>query len=230
VDKTLRTYGIDLSPEQEELIIGHLQFVLEKNKELNLTHIREPERALLLHVVDSLFVLPEVRQAPEGALLDMGSGAGYPGLPLAVVTQRNCTLLDAREKKVRVLQEFLQAHPALSYCEAVAGRAEEFALEHRGSFAIVIVRALAALPSLLELASPLLQQGGQLITLKGRLDQEEHKRAEQLREATGLCEYSHRAYTLPGGEHREVIVYEKMVPAQRDLPRRSGRAQRKPLA
>jgi 16S rRNA (guanine527-N7)-methyltransferase len=226
VKHLLRTYGLELDPEQERLILAHLDFVLKRNEEINLTNITDPEEAIKLHVVDSLLALSDVQAAPEGPLLDMGTGAGYPGLPLAVVTKRESTLLDARAKKIRAVQDFLTAFPEISYCSAVTGRAEEL----DATVAVVAVRALAQLPSLLELASPLLQQGGRLVALKGRLHPEERERAESLREATGLCEYSHSAYTLPGGEHREVVVYEKIGTAQYNLPRRPGRAQRKPLA
>ncbi|MCL2332366.1 MAG: 16S rRNA (guanine(527)-N(7))-methyltransferase RsmG [Actinomycetia bacterium] len=226
----LKTYGIVVSAEQAGVLEEHLRFVLEKNRSINLTRITEHESALVLHVLDSLLVLPEVLSAPVGKLLDMGSGAGYPGLPLAVMSQRQTTLLDAREKKVLVLQEFLSQRAGLSCCRAVAGRAEEFAGEHREEYAVVTARALTALPSLLELASPLLQAGGWLIALKGALQADEKARADQLRAATGLSLRSQRAYSLPSGEHREVVVYEKMNSAQIELPRRVGRAQRKPLA
>jgi len=226
----LQTYGIEASSEQAMLLEGQLRFVLEKNQTTNLTSITDYDRALVLHVLDSLLVLPEVQAAPSGALLDMGTGAGYPGLPLAVMTGRAATLLDAREKKMALLLEFISQHPELSSCEAVAGRAEEFACAHREAYTVVTARALAPLPTLVELASPLLRVGGRLIALKGRLSTEERTHAAQLRKATGLGEVSHRTYSLPSGEHREVVVYEKINPAQIKLPRRTGLAQHKPLA
>ncbi len=229
MDELLRTYGIELSFGKASLLDAHLKFVLEKNQHINLTSITDHESALVLHVLDSLLVLPEVETAPAGALLDMGSGAGYPGLPLAVATQRKTTLLDARKKKILVLQEFLARYPELSFCTAASGRAEEFAREHREGYALVTARALASLASLVELASPLLPIGGQLIALKGQLSGVERASAEKLQNATGMVLKNHRAYSLPSGEHREVVVYEKMKPAQIELPRQAGRAQRSPL-
>jgi len=225
----LETYGIAASPEQAALLEMHLRFVLEKNQVINLTSITDYQRALVLHVLDSLLVLPEVEDAPDGALLDLGTGAGYPGLPLAVIAQRHTVLLDAREKKIKILQEFLAQHPEFAFCEAVAGRAEEFAAAHKKGYAVVTARALAALPSLMELASPLLQKGGRLIALKGQLQPEEIVRAEQLAKATGLVLLDRRTYLLPSGEHREVAVYEKMNAGQIELPRRAGLAQHQPL-
>lgn len=226
----LRTYGITASAEQADLLEAHLRFVLEKNQTVNLTSITEYERALVLHVLDSLLVLPEVENAPAGALLDLGTGAGYPGIPLALMTQRAVTLLDAREKKILLLREFLSQYTGLSHCEAMAGRAEEFACAHRECYAVVTARALSSLPSLVELASPLLQTGGCLIALKGQLQKDETARAARLAKVTGLRLSSQRAYSLPSGEHREVVVYEKMNPARIKLPRRTGLAQHKPLA
>jgi len=226
----LKTYKIELSPENISILAAHLRFVLEKNREINLTSITDHENALILHVVDSLLVLPELEAAPAGKMLDMGSGAGYPGIPLAVATRRQTTLLDSRKKKVQVIQEFLSQHPELSFCTAEAARAEDYALTYREGFSVVVTRALAVLPVLLELASPLLPIGGQLIALKGRLSTDERTRAEKLYDATGMGSKSHRAYPLPSGEHREAVVYEKMKPAQIGLPRQVGRAQRSPLA
>ncbi|MCL2655175.1 MAG: class I SAM-dependent methyltransferase, partial [Coriobacteriia bacterium] len=136
----------------------------------------------------------------------------------------------AREKKIRILQEFLSQYPELSFCEAQAGRAEEFAQGRRGAYAVVIARALASLPSLVELASPLLRMGGHLIALKGQSQADEIARADQAAKATGLSLSGHRAYSLPSGEHRTVIVYEKINQAQLELPRQAGYAQRRPLA
>ena len=226
----LKTYGIEVNAEQAFLLDAHLHFVLEKNATLNLTSITDYERALVLHVLDSLLALPELDAAPEGALLDMGSGAGYPGLPLAILTGRPTTLLDAREKKINALQDFLSKQATSLSVEAVAARAEEFAGDHLSAYAAVTARALSALPSLLELASPLLQQGGRLLALKGQLSADELSRAAQLVSATGLSLVGHREYSLPSGEHRGVAVYEKISAAQVELPRRPGRAQRKPLA
>ena len=227
---SLKTYGIELSSEQVTILDAHLRFVLENNRQINLTSITDYQKALILHVVDSLLVLPELAVAPGGKLLDIGSGAGYPGLPLAVATQRQTTLLDARKKKVQVLQEFLSQHPELSFCTAESGRAEEYALTHREEFSVVVTRALATLPALVELASPLLAIGGQLIAFKGLLSADERARAGQLCDATGMAPKSHRVYLLPSGEHREAVVYEKMKPAQIGLPRQVGRAQHSPLA
>lgn len=226
----LQTYGIKVTPEQATLLDEHLRFVLAKNETLNLTSITDYDRACALHVLDSLLVLPELGVAPPGVLLDMGTGAGYPGLPLAVISKRATVLLDAREKKIKALQEFLFSHTLPTPLLAVAARAEEFAAEHREAYAVVTARALSALPSLLELASPLLQKGGHLLALKAQLSEEERARAARLAEDTGLALISRREYSLPSGEHREVAVYEKISSAQIELPRRAGRAQHKPLA
>ncbi|MCL2882291.1 MAG: 16S rRNA (guanine(527)-N(7))-methyltransferase RsmG [Coriobacteriia bacterium] len=226
----LQTYGIEIDSKQALLLEAHLRFVLEKNQAVNLTRITDYDRALILHVLDSLLVLPEVKDAPDGALIDIGTGAGYPGLPLAIVTQRQTTLLDAREKKIMTIKEFFSLHPELNFCEAISKRAEEFALERQAGYSVVVARALAALPTLVELASPLLPIGGHLIALKGQPQPDEIARSGQLEGATGLAVSGQRTYSLPSGERREVIVYEKIKHAQLELPRRVGLAQRKPLA
>jgi 16S rRNA (guanine527-N7)-methyltransferase len=226
----LHTQGISVTDEQATLLGAHLRFILRKNKSINLTSITDYAQACVLHVLDSLLVLPELNKAPQGILLDMGSGAGFPGLPLGIVSERSTILLEARQKKTAVLQEFIKEYQKESLIQAIGMRAEDYAQEHAGGSAVITARALTSLPSLLELAAPLLYLKGQLIALKGQVQDEEFIRAGKLIDVTGMAFVSRRSYSLPSGEHREALVYEKIKPAQKKLPRRAGLAQRKPLA
>jgi 16S rRNA (guanine527-N7)-methyltransferase len=224
--------SIDLPPASVEMLHAHLDYVLDTNKSIRLTAIHDKEDGIRLHILDSLLALTEFQDAPSGPALDIGTGGGYPGLPLAVATGRPVDLLDSVQKKARAIDDFLELKKFdLPKMSTIGLRAEELALTHAGYYSVILARAVSALPSLVELASPLLMQGGVLIAHKGPLDADELDRAVKVAHITGMKFVSDREYALPlGNEQRSVIVFEKIGKPEIDLPRRPGRAQRKPLA
>jgi len=223
---------LNLSDGAIALLEDHLDYVLAANKSVRLTAIHDKDEGERLHILDSLLVLPEVEGAPSGPMLDIGAGGGYPGLPLAVASLRPVDLLDSVQKKARVIQDFIDGRNDLPVeVEALGERAEELALQKRGHYAVVLARAVSVLPALLELASPLLMNGGKLIAHKGPFDQEELDRALCASEQLGMSFESMREYVLPAGkEQRTVYVFIKTGESAIELPRRIGRAQKKPLA
>ena len=104
-----------LPQKEQELIAKHLALVLEENKTVNLTRIDSYEEGMLLHVEDSLSGLPEIGEAPEGRLADLGSGGGFPGIPLAIATKRNTLLIDFRQKKCAAVQGIIEELEISSY-------------------------------------------------------------------------------------------------------------------
>ena len=215
----------------QRTLLEHLDWVLEQNRFLNLTSITDPFSAVRLHVLDSLMVLPEVVSAPRGRLLDLGTGAGFPGFPLAVVANREAMLLDSVSKKVTSLGEFLASQQLAQVVVAQAGRAEELAVLCPSGFAVVTARAVSALPSLVELATPVLGQGGTLIAMKGQIEEEEIRRGDEAAGLLGMERVGLRQYLLPeGGEARTVVTFRSSGERGVSVPRRVGMAQRKPLA
>lgn len=222
--------GVDLTDEMAAKLVAHLDLVIEKNKQLNLTRIEDEVTALRLHIVDSLSVVPEVTLSPDGPLCDLGTGAGFPGIPVAIVTGRECLLVESVKKKANAVSEFVE-HLELDGVTVFPGRAEELALQSAGVFACCVARALTSLPSLLELASPLLMSGGRLIAMKARPDETELEAARTAASLVGMEAVGTRRFTLPGGDDvRTFFVYEKKGASRIPLPRRSGMAQRQPLA
>ena len=142
----------------------YAQLLLEKNKVMNLTAITEPEQVATLHFLDSLCLLQAVDFAGRTAA-DIGTGAGFPGLPLRIaVPSLRLTLLDAQGKRVDFLREVC-GELGLSDVACVHARAEEFAAHRRESFDLVTSRAVAALPMLAELGLPLVRVGGRFIAM-----------------------------------------------------------------
>ncbi|TLM98209.1 MAG: 16S rRNA (guanine(527)-N(7))-methyltransferase RsmG, partial [Actinobacteria bacterium] len=218
-------------PQQAELLVAHALFVLDANERVNLTAIREPAEAIRLHIVDSLLALPEVVAAPSGSLIDMGTGAGYPGVPLAICSGRAATLLDSVGKKVKVLDEFVQQQLLSSQLKPVHLRAEEYATNHRGEYAVVVARAVSELPALIELARPFLKKGGVFVALKARPDDIERERGDRVAAQVGMERIGARTTSVPGGDdRREILTFRVSGGSSVALPRRVGLAQSKPLA
>lgn len=224
-------YVNNVGAQQDKLLVQHLKWVIKTNKEIRLTAIDSFEDGWRLHVIDSLLCLPEIEAAPEGRLLDIGSGGGYPGVVLGITTGREVICLDSVKKKMKALDQFLSATGGLSNISAVGARAEEIAASYRESFAIVTARAVSQLSSLIELAAPLLEDDGHFIALKGNLAVQELEAGDRVAEIVGMSRISCRECQLPDkGEMRTIVVYKRLGDAQISLPRRIGVAQKRPLA
>lgn len=231
LEALLARLGIAVPEEDLEPIIAHLEWILSETETINLTAIRDPDAALRLHVVDSLAALPEVRAAPKGALLDIGTGGGYPGLPLAIASHREATLVDSVGKKARALARFVERAGLGDTISVEVCRAEELARRNKGRYAVVVARALAPLASIIELSSPHLGESGVLVALKGQLSPDEREQGRSVAEVCGMHYEGSRLVELPeGGESRELVVVRKVGPPGIALPRRDGLAQRRPLA
>lgn len=229
VAEALRALGIDVCSEYANALATHASAVLEATTRFNLTAIRDPERFVLLHIVDSLAPIGTIMEAPEGPGIDIGTGAGYPGLPVALIMERGFTLVEATRKKadfVRGVCEDL----GLGHVEVVCERAEQFATRRPGAYSLALARAVGPLPTIVELAAPLLSRGGLLVAYKGVPEQEEIERGDRAAVLCGLEKRELVRYELPGPHARSVIVYTKVADPQVRHPRRPGMAARKPLA
>jgi 16S rRNA (guanine527-N7)-methyltransferase len=212
------------------MLARHVELVLDANQRVNLTRIIDPASAARLHTADSLSVLDDVGKAPKGALLDLGSGAGFPGIPLAICTTRDVVLLDSVSKKVRELDLMVSALGLEDRVAATAGRAEALARSRPGTFSVIVARAVSELPALLELASPLLASDGRLVCMKGSPSREEVGRADAVAPLLGMRVEYQRAFDLPQeAGHRTVLCYRKVAAPRVALPRREGLAQHSPL-
>lgn len=221
----------DVSSDTVDLLLRHLEWLLETTKTLNLTAVKDPTLAARLHLVDSLVASAEVAAAPAGLLVDVGTGGGYPGLPLALVNDRPALLVDSVRKKVDALQRFLLYERLEARVSVSAERAETLGRTHAGLAAVVTARAVAELPVLVELAAPLLMRRGVLVAMKAKLTAEERERGDAAAALCGMRLKSTRECVLPGGDEvRTIVAYERVGVSKRALPRRVGLAKSKPLA
>jgi 16S rRNA (guanine527-N7)-methyltransferase len=150
-------------------LTDHVRLLLAWNRSINLTAVRDPAEVARLHVLDSLTALPLLRAAGARRLLDLGSGGGFPGLPLALALPAEKTLLvESIAKKARFLAAAVEVAAAADFVAVATSRAEALARDasQRGRWEAVTARAVGALPDLVELALPLLGVGGTLVAWK----------------------------------------------------------------
>lgn len=223
------SYFENLDSSKRELIEKHLELVIKANKRINLTRIEDIDQAKVLHIEDSLTGIPEITSAPVGKYADIGSGAGYPGIPLAIATGRETLLIDARMKKMQAVQEMIIEMDLADRIKVYSGRAELLARTQGDQFAVVTARALSKLSVLLELAYPLLQNGGHLICYKSIVDDQEMEESTHVQKLVGMKLISDRSLTLSNGHSRRIITYIKSEKSKIKLPRQEGMAQKNPL-
>ena len=219
----------EISSHKQARMEQYLKAVLEVNKKVNLTRIDSFKQGLLLHIEDSLGGLPEFMDAPLGPALDLGSGGGSPGVPLSLPAERPIVLLDSVEKKVKAVRTILSDLNLGSSISAQVGRAEERALKFPSSFSVIVARAVSSLPSLCELASPLLHNDGQLICYKSNEYRDELEQAKAISKKVAMKFVSARELVLSDDvTERTIIVFEKSGEPTVKLPRRPGMAQKRP--
>ena len=169
LDDGLRELRLDLPERARRALADHVRLLLAWTSAINLTAVREPSAVARLHVIDSLVALEPLRAAGATSLLDLGSGGGFPGLPLAVALPESTVLLvDSIAKKVRFLDAAIGVTGTIGRVAARAARAEVLAHDpvHRERWSAVTARAVGPLDELVELALPLLRVGGRLIAWK----------------------------------------------------------------
>ena len=220
--------AMDLSMPEERIdtLCTFAQRVIEQNEVMNLTAITEPKAVAKLHLADSLTVLKCADLAGK-SLIDVGCGAGFPGVPLKIACpELNLTLLDSLGKRVRWLEETL---PTLGInAECLTGRAEELVTDRRETYDFATSRAVARLNILLELTAPFVKVGGAVLALKGAAAQEELDEAKGAIQKLGLKLEAKKAFPIDGAGHT-VLVLRKIAPTPPKYPRRYAKIKQSPL-
>ncbi|MBQ9980881.1 MAG: 16S rRNA (guanine(527)-N(7))-methyltransferase RsmG [Oscillospiraceae bacterium] len=204
------------------------RFLVEKNKVMNLTAITDDEAGANLHFLDSLSIL-RAADLKGKTLVDVGTGAGFPGMPLAIAEDVHVTLLDSQQKRI----EFLREACALVGVEAelIHARSEELGLskKYRESFDFATSRAVARLDMLCELCLPLVKVGGAFIAMKGSGAAEELADAQKAIAKLGGQVREVIPYTVAGGGERSLIVIEKAEKTPAGYPRRFSKIKSSPI-
>jgi 16S rRNA (guanine527-N7)-methyltransferase len=234
LERLLSQAGVSALPADSlDRIERYVALLLDANTRLNLTRVLEPEAVARLHLLDALAALPLLDALAPRAALDLGSGGGVPGIPLAIARPDvQWTLVDSVGKKANVLGGFAESL-GLGNVTVLAERAEVLGQSpgHRERYDLVAARACAALPVLVELALPLLRVGGELLAWKGPLD-DASEEVQRGRAAVDQLGGGHMRLVPAGievlGDHT-FIVLPKDRPTPVRYPRRPGEPNRRPL-
>jgi 16S rRNA (guanine527-N7)-methyltransferase len=221
--------GIVLPEQAQDCFERFYALLSETNRQFNLTRITEPEDYLYRHLLDSLSLVPLI---PQGAFLaDVGSGPGFPAIPLAIARPDLTVLaLESIEKKCRFIQNAKETLE-LTQLTVERSRAEDLAriAEKRDFFDVVTARAVASLPTLLELCLPLIETGGVFLAMKGRNCQEEIDGSKKALRVLGGKLQEIRTFAHPRLEGSRLLVIEKTKDTPENYPRPAGLPSKAPL-
>ena len=218
--------GLSLSKDTARQLCAFGEAVVEQNKVMNLTAITAPDQVAKLHLLDSISVLSCMDLAGK-KVIDVGCGAGFPGVPLKIACpELNLTLLDSLGKRMHWLEDIL---PTLEVeASYIIGRAEEALEGRREQYDFATSRAVARLNILLELTAPYVKVGGKVLAMKGAAAQEELAEAKGAIKKLGLSFEGMHTFPLDGTAHN-VLVFRKVSPTPSQYPRRYSKIKQSPL-
>ena len=222
-------FGISFDQGDLDRLHAFLSLLYAANAHTNLTAIKDPDQAWMKHIFDALTLLPTLDDLPDApSLLDIGTGGGVPGIPLAIARpDLKVTMLDATAKKAALVESFAD-ELSLDNARVVTGRAESLAAhpagELRDAFDVVTARALGRVAVAAELCVPCAKVGGRIVLVKGE------KAPQELEEARPALHMLHATYidTLPTPTG-QIVVLDKARPTPKKYPRRDGEPKRAPL-
>ena len=218
--------GLELSEQTVHTLCAFGEAMVEQNKVMNLTAITEPEAVAKLHLLDSLTVLTAADLKGK-SLIDVGCGAGFPGVPLAIASpDTQVTLLDSLGKRMSWLEKILPELGVQANC--ITARAEEAVAERREQYDFATSRAVARLNILLELTAPYVKVGGAVLAMKGSAAMEELEESKNAIKKLGLKLEKVLQFPVDGTSHA-VIVLRKVAPTPKAYPRRFAKIKQSPL-
>lgn len=205
--------------------IKYQEMLIETNKKFNLTSIDDPEEIKIKHFEDSLTIKNYINKGMK--VLDIGSGAGFPGIPLRIEKDFDLTLIDSVNKKVKFMNEVIE-ELGLENTRAIHVRAEDFAKDNREKFDLVISRAVANLSTLSEYALPFLKVGGIFIAMKGPKAEEEYEDAQNALKILGGELINIDTIDLHGNTRKNILI-KKVRSTKKKYPRGKNQAKKNPL-
>ena len=228
--KGMSEYGVSLTDTQVDQFDLYRELLKEWNQKINLTAIEEDKEIVLKHFIDSLSIMPYLNN-DSVRLIDVGTGAGFPGIPLKICADNiEVTLLDSLEKRIKFLNEIISSLK-LSGIRAVHSRAEDAGTDKtfREKYDICVARAVANLPVLLEYCLPFVKINGIFIAMKGSSTEEFDKCEKALDILGGKIEKIDKLLLPDSNIERNVIVVRKFRQTPTKYPRKAGKPSKEPL-
>lgn len=226
----LKQFGIEAGNSQVESLITYKDLLKEWNEKINLTAIEDDRDIIIKHFIDSASIMPYLKDR-DFKMIDVGTGAGFPGIPVKILNNRlNITLLDSLDKRIKFLNEVI-LKLNLNGIRAVHGRAEEYGAksDYREKFQVAVARAVASLPVLLEYCLPFVEVGGFFIAMKGSNTDEVDNSSKALDLLGGKIE-DIKQITLPSSDiKRNIIIIRKLRHTPTNYPRKAGKPSKNPL-
>ena len=223
----LDALGLTLEVAQKDTLCAFGQAMIKQNEVMNLTAITEPRQVAKLHLLDSLTVLTAA-DLRNKKLIDVGCGAGFPGVPLAIACKEaEITLLDSLGKRMQWLETVLP-QLGISNARCITARAEEAVKDRREQYDYATSRAVARLNILLELTAPYVKVGGAVLAMKGSAAREELAECGNAIKKLGLKLEEIREFEIDGASH-PVIILRKIAPTPKAYPRRFNKIKQSPL-
>ena len=224
--------NIELTPDIAQAMLKYMDFMLEWNEKVNLTTITQPEEVIIKHFLDSLTLIATVEIGSNSKIIDVGTGAGFPAIPLKLVRPDiKLTMLDSLGKRVNFLKEAC-AHVGIKGAECLHGRAEDLAQnpDYREKFDIATARAVAGLNVLCEYCLPFVKVGGHFLAMKGPDVMEELKAAEKAISVLGGKINAVKSFKLPFSDiTHSIVVIEKIKKCSTSFPRKAGKPSKEPI-
>ncbi len=228
--KRAKQFEVNLSEKEQNQFYQYMKLLLEWNEKINLTAITVPEEVLTKHFIDSISIAPYIKE--NSNILDVGTGAGFPGIPLKIILSQNrFTLLDSLNKRINFLNEII-SDLKLEKIIAIHGRAEEFCREEqkRESYDVVTSRAVAKLNVLLEYMLPFAKVDGRCICMKASDIDEELRDAKKAIEILGGEIEKIETITLENTDiQRKIVVIKKVKETPKKYPRKAGTPVKEPI-
>ena len=225
-------FHISLSEEQEEQFLRYYELLIEWNQVMNLTAITEHDEVMQKHFVDSLSIVKGMDMSGAKKVIDIGTGAGFPGIPLKIIYPHlEVVLLDSLNKRIKFLNEVINSL-GLSNITAIHGRAEDFAKkpEYRECFDVCVSRAVANLSSLSEYCIPYVKPGGMFVSYKSGVVEEELEQAKKAIFLLGGEKKDVVRFTLPDSDiDRALVMIQKAKTTPKKYPRKAGMPSKEPL-